>query len=266
MSYRSSKTVRLLILWMLAVLIISGCVASRPDEAEVIAAHATEATEIALLRQTVTYEADQRKITMEYLATSATRTTLRQLAILATMSALGLDTSNIRQITPAATATPVIEMIMPTVNDPLAGGGGVTRLPSTPDFRTPLPTNTPLAPTATADPNAPTLTNIVTSNSVGSDDCATQVTNQFSSGAAEIYVVATANRIPAGATLGSRWQRDGEEIAFFSFTPDFNIDGACIWFFAAPSDFEFTPGTGYSVTLEIDGTAAADPVTFQIVE
>jgi len=257
-------------LTLLALLIAAGllaaCDGNSAADQTLAAEHAAASTGIANLRTTATVAADQRQITLEYLATSATRAVQRQQSILATLNGLGLALVPVSQITPAPTYTLAVELEQATVPpDLVAQGGGITRLPSTPQFRTAEPSPTSPLPTATADPNLPNFSSAVTSTGVGADDCATQVTAQFPTTAPEIYVVMTANKIPAGTTLASRWQRDGVELAFFDFSPDFTIDGACVWFFADASDFAFTPGT-YQIVLEIDGRPSGQPVTFTIVE
>jgi hypothetical protein len=246
--------------------LIAGCGQDASAEQTLAAEHGPLATNIVNLRSTATVAADQRQITLEHLATVATRAVQRQQSILATMNSLGLNPAGVSQITPAATYTLAVELAQATLApNLLEQGGGITRLPATPQFRTPEPSPTPLMPTATVDPNLPNFSNAVTSTGVGPDDCATQVTAQFATSAPEIYVVMTANKIPAGTTLASRWRRDGEELALFDFSPDFSIDGACVWFFADSSDFAFTPGT-YQVVLEINGRQSGEPVTFTIVE
>ncbi|RMG83880.1 MAG: hypothetical protein D6712_12385, partial [Chloroflexi bacterium] len=60
-----------------------------------------------------------------------------------------------------------------------------------------------------------------------------------------------------------RWQYQGEEVVRFDFVPDFNIDGACIWFFIEPADAPFNPGT-WSVVLDINDSPAIPPLTFVI--
>jgi hypothetical protein len=143
------------------------------------------------------------------------------------------------------------------------------------------PTNvpvTPFAPSPTAQPGRPSpvpvtpattpngqLQEIVTSRAVDPDtDCAVDVANNFSPDADSIYVVARATGITSGTQISSDWARNGGELlATFTFTPDFDIDDACIWFFAEPTDFEFAPGS-YSVTLRIDGLPAAEPARFII--
>ena len=118
--------------------------------------------------------------------------------------------------------------------------------------------------TPTLPPDIPSLSDVVTSTGVRNDDCASNPTNQFESNADSIYVVATAHNIPSGTTLVSRWRRDGSELVVLDFTPDYDIDNACIWFFIDQTDTPFTPGN-WDVTLQVGGITAAT-VSFTVVE
>ncbi|MFW5709316.1 MAG: hypothetical protein ACOCX5_03745 [Chloroflexota bacterium] len=134
-----------------------------------------------------------------------------------------------------------------------------TDVPVTPVFSTPTPTSQIII-------SNDKLRDVVLATGVGSDDCATDAVDSFTSEADQIYIVARAFDIAPGTTVTSVWERTstGEALATFAFTPDFEIDDECIWFFATPEDFAFTPGN-YRVTLQVEGVPADIPVGFSIV-
>jgi hypothetical protein len=98
---------------------------------------------------------------------------------------------------------------------------------------------------------------------VSDNDCAAGIQSQFDSTADRIYVVATAVNIRAGMRLESIWTQGGVEVVRHDFTPEFEINGNCIWFFVDQTDFVFTPGS-YAVQLTIDGAASGPPLSFTI--
>lgn len=249
---------------LLAALILAACGADPSADAALEAEHAALATEVADARATATFAADSRAVTREYLATASTLAAQRQRQILLTLTSSGIDTSSAAQITPMATITSAAADAVATfaVSGAMPAGG-VTRIPTTPQFRTAVPTNTSPAPTPTIDPNGPNFTNVQTAPSVGEDDCAVNPSAVFATETTEIYIVATANNVLPGMTLGSRWLKDGVELAVFTFQPDFAINGNCVWFFATSDDFLFEAGA-YTVQLEIDARPAAPPLTFSI--
>lgn len=251
--------------WMvITALMLAACGAAPSTDDALEAEHAALSTQVMNARATATFAADSRVVTREYLATASTLAAQRQRQILLTLTSSGIDTSNAAQITPMATATSAAADAVATfaVSGAMPAGG-VTRIPTTPQFRTAVPTNTSPAPTPTIDPNGPNFTNVQTAPSVGDDDCAVNPNTAFAPDTPEIYIVATANNILPGMTLGSRWLKDGVELAVFTFQPDFAINENCVWFFATSDDFPFEAGA-YTVQLEIDTRPAAPLVTFTI--
>lgn len=107
------------------------------------------------------------------------------------------------------------------------------------------------------------FSNLVMATGVGSNGCATNTTSQFSSSAAELYVVATANNIPAGTRIIASWQLNGQEIASYDWTPDYNITQECIWFYVDQTAFPFTAGS-WSVSLTAEGLGVGGQVSFTI--
>ena len=83
----------------------------------------------------------------------------------------------------------------------------------------------------------------------------------FGMDVSEIYVILPAFNISANSyTFAARWQKDGQPIGpVYDFTPDFDSDSLCIWFFVDDTDFPLEPGT-YNVSIDINGQPAAGPV------
>jgi len=236
--------------------------------------HAAGGTQLAQLRMTGTVQIARMNTTLEFSQTRVALAATRSAFLQATLVDFGMSEAalgefrtqqfRLRQVQP--TATPIgIEATAGNSN------GTPPTLPPPANFTPTVPDVTPLAllftptplPDVLANPDAPRLENPVTALGVGQDDCAVNITAQFAPTTAEIYVVATAVNIASGTRLTSRWLFGGEQQAAFSFTPDFDIERACIWFFVDQSDFEFVPGQ-WSVVLDINGQAAIDPLTFNI--
>ena len=129
------------------------------------------------------------------------------------------------------------------------------------------PTASATLPAITSAPQAtttgPRFENIVMASGVDRDDCAIDVNPVFTPASTEIYVVAEAHNIPAGAEISTRWHRRGIEVAYFSFEAENRIDGACIWFFIDQTDTAFVAGA-WSVELRVDNIALGSPVAFQV--
>jgi hypothetical protein len=98
---------------------------------------------------------------------------------------------------------------------------------------------------------------------VGSDDCAVNVTTDFTTQSAAVYVVARALNIPPGTRLSSEWAANGQPVVSYDFTPNFSIRDACVWFFVTPADVTFMPGE-WSVQLAINGIPNGSPARFTI--
>lgn len=175
----------------------------------------------------------------------------------ATLQEAGIDPTLIAQVSP----NPVFDRVL-SPTPPIA------QVLQTPQSAAPLAT--PQAAQAqtnasllTATFGQPALYNVVMAPEVGNDDCALRPISSFSSGAERIYVVATAASITSGTTLGSLWYQGETQVAAHDFTPDFEINGACIWFFVDQADFVFTPGS-YSVQLTINGAPAGPRLQFTV--
>lgn len=247
---------------LIAGMFLTACAGAGGRGETLVAENATLGTEMAILRQTATVAADRQLITLEFIGTVSTQAARRQLSILGTMSALGIDTSRVNAITPArALPTPSPADGAPRV--PAVLGGGITAVPATPSFRTPVPTPTRAVQQIepTIDTSGPYFTDVVTAPGVGDDDCAVGPSTQFDETQAEIYVVARANNFPEGTTVNFNWLRDGATLYTDSFTWNAAIENACVWYFVTPLDFDFMPGT-YTAQLQIvDGPNASTVFT-----
>lgn len=225
-------------------------------------------TQISAVRSTATVNADRLLITLENAQTAVGNIDLQSTRIASTLIAAGMTFVDASGITPVApTDAPLADNSIPQIANPLItqgaplvnNGGGSAQgdsqlVPVTPS---PIPIQ------ATVDPNGPSLTSITLTDQVGADDCPVASMTSFSSGAAEIYVTAMANNVVANSTLTADFTREGQEMQTYTWTPDFDIRGACIWFHMPASDVQFTPGN-WSVALAING-AAAGGLNFTVV-
>lgn len=245
---------------LICLSVLCACGGNPDQQATLTLLNMTAETQIAQVRQTATLGADRMRITVEYLQTRAAFEEDRRDSILSTLDTFGIDMSAINLITPVIlTATPVLNQDTMALG---GSGGGITRAAPTQIFRTAEVTPTPL-PLPTIDPNAPNLTETSVSTSVGSNDCATGITAQFSETSAMIYAVGTANNFVPGTTVTFNWLREGAVVFSDSFTWDFAIDGRCIWYFVTSDEFVFTPGN-YTVAFESNGVPIGTPITFTI--
>lgn len=257
---------RILFLTFISVFLTTACGVEGVNQQTQVAYQTAVATQRESFRVTATVDVERALVTLDAIQDRIDRALEQRQFIISTLEARGLNMSQfatptfapVSPIPPAQTATP---------NTPIAGD---TPLP-TPIQITPLsitPTSQPvLAVTSqavTTDFSNSPLREVVMSLGVGDDDCAVNLTNVFSATIPEIYVVARAVGVQSGTNLGARWAKaDETELARFEFIPDFDIDDACIWFFATSDDFSFEAGN-YTVTLEINFVPASPPIAFTI--
>lgn len=222
-------------------------------------------TQIAAVRATATVNADRVLITLESAQTAVGNVNLQSTRIASTLIAGGMafvDASAITPVAPVqdmnmATSTPNSQIANPllTPGAPVVNSGGAAQ------GDTSLIQTTPTAPAdqnannVPADPNAANLTNITLTDTVGADDCPVAAANVFTESTTEIYVTAVGNNISAGTTIDSTWWLNGNQMQYYSWTPDFAVNGACIWFRLPASEVTFTPGN-WTVDLTIGGAAA----------
>jgi hypothetical protein len=224
----------------LVSLFLGACARQSQVELTLVATQVAMNTQIAAIRSTATIQAERIQVTVEYMATQVRSAEIQNDQLRATLAARGIDSQSLTNINPQSIT-------------PVAGMANAT----------PQPENTTeIIPVITPTPGGgPALTNIVMAEDVGNDDCAVGTTSTFSSSAQQIYVVATALNIQPGTTIVSRWRVGGQEIVH-DFTPNFEINQNCIWFFIDQVDTTFMPGN-WNVQLEINGVPAGT-VNFSI--
>lgn len=217
------------------------------------------ATQLAILAGTATAEIAQLRTTVEYVSTRASLAATRGAFLELTLVARGTPQEVLREFQSSMMAS----LVTPTPSPAPALMVEAAPLSGQPDIIvTPLALPTPEA-LPTADPDAPQYVDIVSATGVGSDDCAVNITSEFTPQSPAIYVVARARNIQPGTQLSSQWTANGQPIVSYDFTPNFAIRDACIWFFVTPSEVAFTPGE-WSVQLAINGTPNGGPARFII--
>ncbi len=264
---------RLIPLIALVLLATAGCNMFAPPAAnQTLAAERDFAgTQVAEARASATPAADRLSVTVEAAQTGVARSASQSTRIAATLFALGTPFVDIRFITPEAPTQAAIPgsggsgqaaggppAVQPTVIGQGSAQGNATLLGQ------PAPT-LPGAEvtTAPANPDVPALLNAVTTDRVGADDCAVGSVTDFASNALGVYVVATARNVPAGSQLTARFLNDGVEQVYYDWSPNFNINEGCVWFYMPASDVPFTAGS-WSAQLELNGAPAGSPVPFTV--
>lgn len=236
-----------LTLILLAALFLVACQRQNEVQLTLIAQNATLEAEMEGVRQTATVDAERLQITVVFMNTLVGQAEQNRVQMQATLLTRGTPAAGIENVQPSL-STPF----------PTPGGSGAVNPPPTvvvtPD------TTQQVAPTDM--PSEPALINATMAPGVGNDDCAVGATSNFSISTPEIYIVATGQSIPAGTNIAARFSIAGQEI-LHDFTPDFEIDGACVWFFIDQTDLEFRAGT-WSVQLELNGAPATQPIPFTI--
>jgi hypothetical protein len=233
-------------------IVLAACGETGAEQQTLIAHEATTEARFNELYITATVEAEIMLLTLEHAGTQAARAISQRNAMISTLQARGVDTSVLPGVTPESPPTPAPSTGNNNEPPPVEVTPGVQVTPFT------------VTPVVEVEDDQPYLTDFVMAEGVGADDCPVGATSQFSPAAERIYIVATAHQIEPGTALSSTWFRDETELVAFTFTPDFAIDGNCIWFYADQSNFDFAPGS-YRIRLEINGAPAAEPVPFTIV-
>ncbi len=241
------------------IFVLGACARQNEVELSLVSTNVVLRTEIAQVRETATVDADRLQITLEYVGTLVSQTDQQGGQLRATLISRGTEPSVLEGMD-ANLITP-----LPTIDAGVGQEGGIV-------ISTPVqdaaannganPNVTPFSATEEAVSAAPALTNIVMASGVNNNDCAQSVVTTFTVNDAEIYVVATAENIEPGMTITARYQIGGNEVVH-DFTPDFSINGNCIWFYTDQTETEFTPGN-WNVQLDIDGQPAGQPVPFSI--
>ncbi len=226
---------------LLVFFLLAACQRQNEIQLTLIAQNATLQSEIVAVRETASVEAERLQITVDYVNTLVGRAEGDRVQMQATLVSRGTDPASITNIAPQ-------------FNTPFpVPGATVADVPVTP---------LPEVALATQEVTGPALVNYMMAPGVGSDDCALNPSTSFTTDTAEIYIVATGMNITSGTNIAARFSIGGQEIRH-DFTPDFDINGACIWFFIDQNDLAFQAGT-WSVTLELNGTAVSPPIPFTI--
>lgn len=249
--------------WLILIVLFAcvGCGASS-EQFTVTAEYASANTQIVDIRSTATVVRARMQITLDHAKTRAVSVEQQGLFMRSTLVALGTDSAFIANNLPLPGSFPTFT---PQPTSPANIAVPPVAAPAVTEELNAEGTRVQVTPAPTTSANQPRLQDIVLSSGVNDNDCALNTNPRITPNSTEIYVVATAYDIPAGATISSVWQSNGTEVALFSFTPDSPIDGNCIWFFIDQSDAEFVLGT-WSVELRIDDVSASPPLPFQIVE
>ncbi len=248
---------------LLMGLIFGLCACDASNETErILQERDLAATQIIDIQTTSTVQGARIQTTLDYSGTQVSMLDSQSQFLKATLVSQGIPLDAIEalqrsmvQSVSLPSPTPAEENTLQATNDPL----NPIITPFSPVVVAPPPTQNSIPQNST---NA-RLENAVTSLGVGEDDCAIDTTNRFNTSTTAIYIVATALNIPPNTRLSSRWFFGNELKATFDFTPDFAIQGACIWFFADSTDFAFETGT-WSVTLDINEVPATQPIPFTI--
>jgi hypothetical protein len=233
---------------------------AQPDQSQ-SDLHQTFVANITSARLTATAEADRLVVTQEGLQTAVRDVELLNTRTAVTLIALGTPFIDVSIITPAAPVTlpPAVRAesapVVITPGGAAQGSGGETSAVSTPIAS--------ISAQAVVDPNAPYLNGIVTSEQVGSDNCAVAPTNSFASTSRGIYVIATAYNLSSQNVVTYRWQRDSIEVHVDTWSPSGLTNARCIWYYLTPAEAELAAGS-WAVEILIDGAPTAAPITFTI--
>lgn len=246
------KSPRGLGICLLLMLLLTSCTASA-EEQTATAEQSIAETAIAQLRATSTVVRARMQTTLDYADARVTEAAEAQDFLRYNLIGLGTESAwlaiGIRllgevgeQATATARPAAIRTDVEPAVAPPLA---------------------VIVTPPTAQSPGA-RMENMQMASGIDSRDCAIDNNPRFTPASSQIYVVAQAYDVSAGATISSVWRRQDSEVANFSFQPRNDIDGDCIWFFIDQRDAEFTVGE-WSVEIAVDGVSAAPPLAFQIV-
>ncbi|MCY4147535.1 MAG: hypothetical protein OXE95_06430 [Chloroflexi bacterium] len=246
------KSPRGLGVWLLLLLLLTGCAASAVEQTAATEQSSAE-TAIAQLRATSTVARARMQTTLDYAGSRVTEAAEAQEFLRFNLISLGTESAwlstaigQLGEVGEQATATAQPAAI------------GTDAAPSAPSSFAVIVTP------PTPQRSGPRLENVLMASGVDSRDCAIDNNPRFTPASSQIYVVAQAYNVLAGATISSVWRRQDSEVAKFSFQPRNNLDGDCIWFFIDQSDAEFTVGA-WSVEVTVDDILPAPSLAFQIV-
>ena len=111
---------------------------------------------------------------------------------------------------------------------------------------------------------APRVENLATARGVNrADGCATGVTRRFAADATTIYATARIRDLRENTYFEMDWLYESRVLARLSWRAPYSAASECIWFYVAPEDFPFLPGS-YSAMLFVNG-AASGSADFEIL-
>ena len=244
--------------------LLAGCnfFAPPPADQALIESHAVLGTQVANLRETEAVAADRLLVTQEALQTAVRDVEAQGTRIAATVIALGTPFIDTTIITPASpldgsTGAFAATQVVVIPGGASQGSAAGAQTPAAISPTSPTPAAAPL------DPNAPSLTNIVTAESVGGDDCAAAPTNSFASTTAGVYVVSVGNNLTPRNVITYRWQRESIEVWVDTWSPGGNTNGQCIWYYLTPNQTALEPGN-WVVEVLLDNVTMGAPLPFTI--
>ena len=237
-------------IWLLLALALGGCGASYIEQSATVERGAAHA-ELESLRATATVQRARMQTTLDYVDARVTDAVAAREYLRHSLISQGTDSADI-----AASISQLEGVHARETVTVAAAGNAIQR-------RTATPAPDVIVTPPAAPPDGPRLDDMVMASGVDSSDCAIDSNPRFTPNSSRIYVVARAYETPAGATIMSIWRRQGSEVARFSFSPRYPINGDCVWFFIDQSDADFTAGS-WSVELRVNGESAAPALTFQI--
>lgn len=257
--------------WMLCLLLLSLAACGTNDSIRTLEVnHAAAGTQVADLRFTATVQAARALTTVDFVETRAALVATQSDFLESTIEATGISPAIVgtqRFIILGSSPTPLPSpSLAPEASE--EGGNVPQASPISAEINVNFVTPTTLpSPTPSPDPNAFRIETPYTATGAGNDGCGAGLTSSFTTTSPEIYVIARAYNIEANTvSFEARWTRDGNPVGpVYDFTPDYDADELCIWFFVDPSDFEFTAGF-YTVSIDVNGVASSNAVPFSIIE
>lgn len=262
---------RLILIYNL-ILILSACTATG-ESLTLEANYALAGTQVEELRTTATVQAARAETTLDFMGTRAVVSENQSNFLVETLVATGISPQFLatqREDILGSSPTPLPTAIIgESVTEAVSPGRtqlAETLTPSPPavTINAPNPTSTAFIQ-ATADLGRLTTGNLITTRGAGNDGCGVSVTSVFGMDVTEIYVILPVFNLVANQyTFAAHWQKDAQAIGpVYDFTPDFDSESLCVWFFVDSTDFPFEPGS-YSVRIDINGQPAQAAVPFII--
>ena len=110
---------------------------------------------------------------------------------------------------------------------------------------------------AAAEPGA-RVDSLTTARGVNqSDGCPAGITGRFPAGTSRIYATARVTDLRENTYFEMDWIYEGRVLSRLSWRATYAAAAECIWFYVAPEDFPFLPGS-YRATLFVNGTASGN--------